>query len=386
MKKQNIATIAAKNRIFNKIILTLISRENFLIMGHKNADEDCIASMVAISLLVKKLGKSVSILLTEQVNEKFLYLLNICRYNAINIIPNCSSVLDEIDAVCVVDTPKPAMLQTCGGAENLRSDPKVAVIEFDHHLAADSAYIGDEGLCLVSEASSTCELIGYLSLKMQQKRSVLELFDVDDLFTRNFVLAVLTGIVGDSKMGRFLKSRREEWFYQLFSGTFSQMLADKTTANSKNLSSMQEVFREITRLSKIEEHCFNYFMDHKERNGALVYASLPEKKTDPLPEEFDLDLFVSTARSVTDALAEESGSLGMVVYYDPPDVSDLVQFRIRRSHTFRDLDLRTILDEADIENGGGHEGAIGFRIPRSTIADLSAYLNDLCLLVSRLID
>ncbi len=386
MKKQNITSIAAKNRIFNKIILTLISRENFLIMGHQNADEDCIASMVAISLLIKKLGKSVSILLTEQVNEKFLYLLNICRYNAINIIPDCRDVIDEIDAICVVDTPKPSMLQTCSGAEGLRRNPKVAVIEFDHHLAADSAYIGDEGLCLVSEASSTCELIGYLSLKMQQKRSVLELFDVDDLFTRNFVLAVLTGIVGDSKMGKFLKSRREEWFYQLFSGTFSQMLAEKTSADSKNLSSMHEVFQEITRLSKIEEHCFNYFMNYKEEKGPVVFTALPEEMTDPLPEEFDLDLFVSTARSVTDALAEESGRLGMVVYYDPPDISDLIQFRIRRSHSFRGLDLRTILDEAGIENGGGHEGAIGFRVTRKTVPDFPGYIADLCRIISSLID
>lgn len=385
MKKQDIRSIAAKNRVFDKIIFTMISRENFLIMGHKNADEDCIASMVAVSLMAKKLGKSVSILLTEQVNEKFLYLLNICRYNAINIISDCGDILYEVDSICVVDTPKPTMLQSCQGANSLLEKPGVAVIEIDHHLAADSRYIGDEELRLVAEASSTCELIGYLALKMQKKDSILKLFDVDDLFTRNFVLAVLTGIVGDSKMGKFLKSRREEWFYKLFSETFSHMLSEKTSADSKNLSSMSEVFNEITRLSKIEERCFNYFMDHKRRSGTLVYTALPREKTDPLPAEFDIDLFVSTARSVTDALAEESGTLGMVVYYDPPEVSDLVQFRIRRSHTFRSLDLRRILEEAGIENGGGHEGAIGFRVRRKAISDLADYLGKLIGIITSLL-
>ena len=377
MKKQDIATIAAKNRIVAGIIGILTERNNFLIMGHKNADEDCIASMVAISLLIKKLNKNVSILLTEAVNNKFLYLLNICRYNAINILDNCTTVVHEIDAICVVDTPKPSMLQTCPGAQKLLLAEKVAVVEFDHHLAADAAYIGEPELSLVAEASSTCELIGYLALKMERHRKALEITDIDGLFTRNFVLAVLTGIVGDSKMGKFIKSRREMWFYNLFSTTFSKLLSAKTSAGSTNLSTMEEVFAEITRISRIEEHCFNYLAQAKQNGKHLSYSVLDETKTNPLPAEMDMDLFVSTARSVADALAEESGYLGMIAYYDPPGVSNLVQFRIRRSHTYRGLDLRQILTAAGIENGGGHEGAVGFRIAKDEIDDIYRFTREL---------
>jgi nanoRNase/pAp phosphatase (c-di-AMP/oligoRNAs hydrolase) len=71
------------------------------------------------------------------------------------------------------------------------------------------------------------------------------------------------------------------------------------------------------------------------------------------------------AKAVADALAENSGKLGLVAYLDHPSVSDLMQFRVRRSHSFRDLDLRDILGVLGASNGGGHPGAVGFRFPKS---------------------
>ena len=377
MRKSDIPSIAAKNRIVLRIIEALLQSRNVLVLGHRNSDEDCIASMVAISLLVKKLNRNVSILLTEQIHERFHYLLNICRYNAIHVIPDCSEGADEIDTICVVDTPKPEMLQICEGAKKLLASPRVRVIEFDHHLAADSAYIAPRETALVTTASSTCELIGFLALKMRCLRDRFEEIDGEDLFSRNFVLAVLTGIVGDSKMGKFIKSHRERWFYKLFSSRFSRMLSEKTHQTSSNLSSMEEIFKEITRLSQLEERCFKYFMKYRQSRGCITYTVLDEEMTSPLPEETDIDLFVATARSVADALAEESGCLGMVAYHDPPEVSDLIQFRIRRSHSFQNFDLREILSAAGIENGGGHEGAIGFRIPKKEIPDIREYCSHL---------
>jgi nanoRNase/pAp phosphatase (c-di-AMP/oligoRNAs hydrolase) len=67
----------------------------------------------------------------------------------------------------------------------------------------------------------------------------------------------------------------------------------------------------------------------------------------------------------------------MVCYIDPPEESDLIQFRIRRSHRYKQLDLRTILKTFSISNGGGHEGAIGFRIPKSEVDDLEEYVDTL---------
>ena len=385
MKKKDITGIAAKNRIVLNIVTALKTGENFLILGHHNPDEDCIASMVAISLLIKKMNKNVYILLTEEIHERFQYLLNICRYNAITVLSDCSGIAEEVDTICAVDTPKPSMLQTCPTTQSLMQDPEIRILEFDHHLAADSEYIAPIEYALVADASSTCEHIGYLALKLCLRPEMAVQMDTDNLFTRNFVLAVLTGIVGDSKMGKYLKNRKEQWYYTLFSSTFARLLTETTEKGSSNLSTIDEVFDEITRLSKLEEQCFSCFMEHKQKTDLVNFTLLPVEKTHPLPEGVDMDLLINTARAVTDELAEENGTLGLVAYFDPPEKSDLIQFRLRRSHNYRKLDLRRILEAAGIENGGGHEGAVGFRISRREVPDLTEYVNQLIGLISGLL-
>ncbi len=384
MKKSDITSIAAKNKIIRNIAGAMQEGDTFLILGHHNPDEDCIASMVSISLMLKKLNKSVFILLTEEVHERYHYLLNICRYNAIRIISDCSEVDEHFDTICVVDTPKPAMLQTCPSADKLLKSPEIRLIEFDHHLAADSAYIAPLPYALVADASSTCEHIGYLALKMCLRPELAGDIDLKNLFTRNFVLAVLTGIVGDSKMGKYIKNRKEQWYYDLFSTTFAHLLEETTEKGSSNLSTIDEVFDEITRLSRLEELCFSWFMEDIGKTKFVHYSLLPQKHTNPLPPEIDLDLLINTARAVTDSMAEKSGKLGMVAYYDPLEKSDLIQFRLRRSHTYRGLDLRNILSEAGITNGGGHEGAVGFRIPRSEVPNLQTFVDSLIRIIEGL--
>jgi len=83
---------------------------------------------------------------------------------------------------------------------------------------------------------------------------------------------------------------------------------------------------------------------------------------------------VTSARAIADKLAEESGKLGLVVYYDNPEHGDLVQFRLRRASGWKLYDLRKLLERFNIANGGGHEGAIGFRVPRSEISDFPVYI------------
>jgi hypothetical protein len=134
------------------------------------------------------------------------------------------------------------------------------------------------------------------------------------------------------------------------------------------------VFQEIQRLSRNEETCFNYFIERKRFSGRIGYVVLGEQEIDHLSGEFDNDTIVSVARGVADILAEESKWLGLVCYVDPPEQSDLIQFRLRRSHQYKAIDLRTVLKVFSISNGGGHEGAIGFRIPKSEIENLEVYV------------
>ena len=376
MKKKNIETIHEKNLIVSNIFDAIESRNNFLILGHKNPDEDCISSMVAIALLLSKFNKSVELYLAENVHEHFQYLLNICKYNSIEIHYSDEFKNDSIDTIVVCDTPKPDMIDSSQAIKALLSRGNLPVIEIDHHIGADSEYIGDEGYCLVTEASSACELIGLLGLKLCNRKDLLKNYNISDPFSRNFVLAILSGIIGDTKMGRYIKSKREKKFYQIFSTKYNKILATETIKES-NFSDKNQVFHELERLSKNEEQCFNYIMSKKKVSHSIGYAVLDQSDMEFLFRECGDDTVITVARTIADILAEESGKLSMIAYYDNPERSNLIQFRVRRGKNFKNFDVREILKIFSIENGGGHEGAIGFRIAKDSIDDINKYADNL---------
>lgn len=376
MQKKPIQSIAEKNRIIGNIVDAIISREHFLMIGHRNPDDDCIASMVAFSLILEKFDKDAIIFLKGPVHEHFQYLLNICKYNSIRIQNSLNHDEKLIDTIVVCDTPKLSMVEKDEGLEKLFNNKDVLVVEFDHHMGADSTYIGHEGYRLVTEASSAAELIGHLAFKLNRRTDLLSQYQIGDLFSRNVVLAILTGIIGDSKMGQLLKSSREKRYYQIFSGIFNNLLARETTKDT-NFSNMRELFSELLRLSKKEETCYHYFLERKKLSSSIGWVALKESDMQHLYNTCDGETIVSVARAIADTLAEESGKISLVVYYDNPSESDLVQFRMRRAQNFKTYDLRNVLELFDIENGGGHEGAIGFRLKKEDLADLDTFIEKL---------
>jgi len=376
MKKRVIKTIREKNEIIENIIDAMVKRQNFLILGHENPDEDCIASMVAFSLLLSKFQKGAKICLGKRVHEHYQYLLNICRYNAIQVYDTCYSFADEFDTIVICDTPKPSMVESSPKIKKLLGDSSVLKIEFDHHIGADSRYIGDSGYCLVTEATSASELVGHLALKLRGKKELLAEYQIEDPFTRNLVLAILSGIIGDTNMGQFLKSRRERRYYRLFSSMLNEMLAEATLKET-NFKSIDEVYTELQRLSSKEDTCFSYFNGKKQFSDSVGFVALDEEDMSYLFSICDEETVVTVARAIANDLAEESGIFSLVAYYDNPAQSDLIQFRVRRSQGFKAYDLRNLLQTFNIENGGGHEGAIGFRMPRGLVADYGAYIQGL---------
>lgn len=376
MAKEKIATIAEKNRILANIVDAITKRHNFLLLGHMSADDDCIASTVAFALILQMFYKSALVYFGKQTHERFRYLLDICRYNSIRVLAPGDPIPWIIDTVVLSDTPKPSMIEGKEILAGVSSHPGLLRIEIDHHLGADSDYFGDPGYRFVTEASSSSELIGHILLKLKERRDLLDAYQIFDLFPRNLVLSILTGIIGDSNMGQFLKSPREKRYYEIFSSMFNDMLA-RTTIKKSNFFTMAEVYGELQKLSTKEEGCFNAMMLHKRFSDSIGYVALTEKESADLGSSFDDDTIVSTARVVADRLAEESARLSLVAFYDTKPGSDLVQFRVRRSSVYKKYDLRSILTLFQISNGGGHEGAIAFRIPRSRIADFPEYVKTL---------
>lgn len=384
--KSRIKSISLRNTIIDNIINAIIVRDDFLVLGHKNPDEDCISSIIAISLILNKFSRTVYLLIPRKINKNYQYLLNICRYNAIEILYNDENIPEGISTVFFMDTPKPDMRETFPNSQKIYENNDILKIEIDHHLEADSAYIGNKDYCLVDEASSASELVGMMAFKVNNKKEVIEAHNIQDIFSRNFVLAVLTGIIGDSKMGKYLKTRREKWFYGLFSSMFNEMLTKKTHKHSNNFSTMKEVFTELQQLSKQEDECFTLMMAQKVSFSSKIGTVIVSKEiVQQMATLYDHETIVSVARYAADSLAEYTHLLSLVVYYDDNNNSNLIQFRIRRCHSYNILDLRSILKVFKIKNGGGHPGAIGFRIPESEIKDLNDYVKILIKGIEKLI-
>jgi nanoRNase/pAp phosphatase (c-di-AMP/oligoRNAs hydrolase) len=382
MNKTEITTIAEKNRIINRLCHTIAENETFLLVGHKDPDTDCIASLVAFALLLCKFSKDATIYLDAPVSSHFNYLLAICKYNGISVMYGSLNEHESYPVVVILDTPKPDMIAKNAEVCRLLDDPNIRKIEIDHHLAGDAVYAGDPGFCLVSEASSTCELIGYMILKMSHREEYAGI----DFFTRNLALSVITGIVGDSQMGKYLKTRREQFFYKTFTEIFDHLLTEKTIKNSKNLSSMEAVFDVIRNFSVREKHCFESIMALKNSKKSIYYICIDKKKSGEFFKNYGEDLMVNVSKAAADSLAEECEKLGLVIYYDDPALSDFIQFRLRRSAAFIKTDLRDVLLGLKIENGGGHPGAIGFRIKRDEIKNINSYAAELIKKIEELVE
>jgi hypothetical protein len=172
-------------------------------------------------------------------------------------------------------------------------------------------------------------------------------------------------------MGKYLKSSKERRYYSLFSQIFDGLLVEKTSKN--NNTSMATIFDAIRRFSVREKLCFDRILQRRQKSASVSYAVLGKEESAELFSLYGEDRIVNVSKAAADTLAEEIGTLGLVAYYDDPACSDFVQFRLRRSAKFTTLDLRTLLGPLGFTNGGGHPGAIGFRIPKEEVPDIHVF-------------
>ncbi len=374
--KEPMATIAERNRVVDRIIAALDERLSFLIVGHTVPDEDCLSSMVGFALLAKKFAKSATLLLEGAVHDNFEYLLRICKYNAIDVAYALSEIPDY-DTIVVCDTAKPALLARCEGIREAIESRVELVIEVDHHLESDSRYHADRAYALVDRATSSSELVGIVAYKLTHKRDFLDERHLPEIFTRNLVLSILTGIVGDTQMGKFLQDRKERRMYHAFTVVFGSLLNEKTTRRGHNYASVEQLFGELQKLSKREEQCFDAIFAMRRKKDAVGYVYLDGENYARLLTEYGDDALSTVLRTVADTLAEESGFVSLVVFSGRPKGSELVQCRARRSKRYKDIDLRDVLSRFGIENGGGHQGAVGFRVPIAQIEDTEKFVDEL---------
>ncbi|UTC65132.1 DHH family phosphoesterase [Treponema sp. OMZ 788] len=375
IKKIKPISIGRKNAVMERIFDLIYTKSSFLLLGHKHADEDCISSVVAFGLFLRKFGKTVNIFLEDFVPDNLSFFADICRYNSISLFVKDVTEKISPDVVVILDTPKPDMIASNDDIEVFLKDKKLPKVEIDHHFAADADYSGDVDYRLTLRASSTCEIIGQICLKLEKRPEILKKYGINELYSRNIVLAMLTGMIGDAKMGNYLFKRRDKAFYNYFLKKFNSILHEQFNEGSKNISSVNEIVDVMEKLSDEDARLYESIMKNASYDGRVGVIILDEKQSNALSSGIDYNQFLGVIKRATDNIAEKVGGVGISAYFDPAEISDKIQLRIRASGDVKGIDLRPILSEFSITDGGGHPGAIGFRFPRTEIKDLPGYVD-----------
>ena len=381
-KRQNM-TIGARNRVIKNIYYLMKTHRSFLILGHENPDEDCYASTVAGALLLRKFNKHVSIFLESVPSENLKFLTSICKYNKINVYYGTMPTIRSVEVLCTLDTPKPSMLATAGCIEHFLKNPLIPKIEIDHHFGSDAGYIGDTDYSLVLHASSTCEILCRLCYKLANHPEIRHRYSIEELYSRNLVLTLLTGMLGDAKMGNYISNPHDKEVFEYFSKHLNLMLRISTNSSgtTKKIESMERLLNVMETTNAETEKVYNTIISRAVYTDQVGAVILSAAESDTFLKSIEYTQFIGMIKVATNTIAERAGGVGISVYYDAPDKSNKIQCRIRASEAVRGIDLRPILAHFKIMDGGGHPGAIAFRLPResghllhSLFADIEAFI------------
>ena len=361
LKKTDIISIVARNKIINHINNAMLHRERFIILGHVECDEDCFASAVVCALMLKQFKKEVTLCMRVAQRRSFDFLQDICNYNGIPIQSPVTSKKIKCDTLIICDVAKPELIDAGSRLKAHLNNTAILKIEFDHHLGGDSQYIGSKNHCLVQRATSTCELLLFLCLKLQKQKESLARLHTNTIFTRNILFSLAIGISYDTGRGKFLHSVRDRKVFEACSRIIDENLRNETFDDQK-ATSIEDVLQISSEESMDATHIIKYLAPRTKRTPHIHYAILNWVESTHIAKTYEQSVIRNVMRTTANNLAEDSHFLGLAGYVDRTE-NDIFRFSLRRSHTYHGLDLRDILDQCDLQDGGGHEGAIGFRFP-----------------------
>lgn len=140
------------NKKFEYISTFLLNNDNFIITAHETPDGDAIGSESAMYTALKALGKNVLVVNADLMADKYTFL----DYdNNFQVLKSSTLVPEDIDkcTLIILDTSD---IENIGKVkENILFKLKSHII-IDHHESMDDT---SENILIISEASSTCEIL-----------------------------------------------------------------------------------------------------------------------------------------------------------------------------------------------------------------------------------
>ena len=134
---------------------------------------------------------------------------------------------------------------------------------------------------------------------------MLEKHGIGELYSRNIVLAILTGMIGDAKLGNYLSTRRDKAFFKYFLNKLGDILKKSHYINSSNISSIDEILHVLEEISEKEKSLYNKILKKTSQCDGLGLLILDEKDSLKLQEKIDdFQDFVAVIRRITGELSD----------------------------------------------------------------------------------
>lgn len=381
-------SISKKNETMGNIFNLIMRSSSFLILGHSYSDVDCISSMLAISLLLRKFNKYVTMYVKDRFPSSVSFFKEICEYNEISLLVGTTEELEKPDVIFILDTPKPEMIALDENILNFFLQKYIPKIEIDHHFSKDARHSGDPPYSLTLRASSSCEIIAWMCQKLVKHTNLLEKYGISDIYSRNIVMVMVAGMMGDAKMGNYLSTKRDISFYHYFLNKFDNILHKSHYKGSKNIGSVEEVLHLLEEFSKEEISFYNILkqeVKYEENIGILLLDECNSYKLQNKAPDFQL--FIDIIRRLTGDLSDFPNEASVSCFYYPTSISSFVEFRVRAGEQVKGVDFRCIIEKLQVPegNGGGHPGAICFKVDRNSITDIKEYMKKMLKIVISLI-
>ncbi len=164
---------------FEYISNFLLTNDNFILTAHETPDGDAIGSESAMYCALKAIGKNVIVINADLMSEKYTFL----DYNNIFRVLDESSVLPEDIGkytLIILDTSD---VDNIGQVKDIILSKTKNYLIIDHHESKENT---KEDILIISEASSTCEIL-------------YQLFDYSNIeINFNIAQALFVGIVYDT--------------------------------------------------------------------------------------------------------------------------------------------------------------------------------------------
>ncbi|MFQ5673229.1 MAG: bifunctional oligoribonuclease/PAP phosphatase NrnA [Nitrospinales bacterium] len=343
-------------------------------------DPDSVGSMLSLSLYLRLLGKKVYMVLAEGLGQGLDFMHKIIEFNSINVIPSeqdIVSIKDKVDLVIFFDTANTKLVPFYSAICKHLLSRNVPVIEIDHHFGADSEEMTEYGIKLFRRANANTEIVAELLASLEKTNP-----DFPNPFhQRNILLALITGLLGDTLGGKVVPLKEDYTYWmETLGDTFSSMTHgdkaddDKPSGDKKiHFSSSGQIFNYMNRLDDEKQQCINLFTQKLDTRGGVACLNLLDStyaQVKDVCRPFDSEWFSEVRLFLVNMVPEQAGKVG-IIYFNGKNAGgeDCIFIKLRRAVNYAGFDLRETEQEIrrvfpgdSYMGGGGHPGAVSFRI------------------------